>query len=156
MANAFRMDEEGSRALTTRLVVQRIKRRQQALRRKWCQLSREELATELLAIGRALLDAAPLFLPRAFGSHGVRGRQNGTDPSLNGQLGGFLRFAAAAYQDRQGFPGNGQHKEPDAWWDEQPEDQWRELVFWSQRALDDLEDLIRWLQGNRPEAEAGQ
>lgn len=157
MANGFRADEEASRALTARLVLRDIKRRQQALRRKWCQVSREELAAELLAIGRTLLDAAPLFFPRAFGFYRAPDRPNGSARSLNGRKAGHLRFLTSTHPSGQRLSSDGEYGKRDAWWHEEAEHQeWWELILWSQRALDDLEDLVRWLQGGRPAAESGQ
>lgn len=89
MVRVLPLDEDANRTAMAQSVLRRIRRRQKGLRRRWHELSRDEVLAELLAIGQDLVKAAPLFLPFTFESGGKStGSGNGKVPSRNAGYGG--------------------------------------------------------------------
>ena len=62
MRGVLQIGDEARQLLVRRFVLQRVRRSQDALRRRWQELSREEVGAELVAIGRELLEATPSLL----------------------------------------------------------------------------------------------
>lgn len=89
MATVGPMGDDAYRAAMAWSVLRRIKKRQEALRRRWHELSRDEAQDDLVAIGQELVEAAPLFLPCRFEPGGkAAGSRNGKVSSRNGCSGG--------------------------------------------------------------------
>ena len=154
MAGVRPMDDDAYRATMAWSVLRRIKRRQNALRRRWYELSREEVEAELLAIAHELIEAAPLFLPRVFDSGAkATGSENGEAPSRNG------RYNGAAERIGADLPGSASHlgralysrgQAPEATGAAHggPE----ESGSASKRLLNELDHILAELKGEQPEA----
>lgn len=156
VAGVFLMNDDAYRAAVARWVLRRIRRRQEALRRRWYELTREEVGAELLAIGRELVDAAPLFLPRAFDSGGkAAGSDHGKAPSRNGHYDGpaeqtGLRPVRDPSEFREAQPRRWEN--PEVW---SPENERREaLIGVGERLLDELDRLVKELGDGEPEVQA--
>lgn len=156
MAGTFRMGEQARRAIRSRLVLQRNRRRQRALRRNWYRLSRAEVGRELVAIGRELFEAAPLFFPRALDSNGKTASTNGPrEPLRNGHHRGLPKIAAAG--DLRSMPDacDGRRRRKRVPRVESLEDKaWDELADAGECVLDELERIVRDPEDGEPRAEA--
>ena len=155
---AFHLTDESSRARMARLALDRIKKRQRALRHRWHELSREEVEAELLAIGRELVEAAPLFLPRTFDSGGrASDSRNGKGSSGNGHYDGTAEWrggqhgksASRASQARR--PRTQASKAVSS-----AQDGPEGLVSVSKRLLEELEQMITKLGGVKLDTEASR
>ena len=153
MAGVIPLDEDAYRVAMARSALRRIKRRQNALRRRWHELSREKVEAELLAIGRELVEAAPLFLPRAFGSGGKAiGSDSGKVPCRNGRYDGAAEWGGADPAGSASHPGRapcsgGAAPEVTAPAHEGPD----ELLSTSKRLLDELEQILKKLESEKPD-----
>lgn len=156
MSNVLPIDGDAYRAAMAWSVLRRIRRRQDELRRRWYELSREEVETELAAIGQELVEAAPLFLPGSFDSGGKTGSSN-NDKALprNGHYRlqaehADLHPATVSPDFSEAQPRPGKEPEVRSWEDERLE----ALINRGERLLDELNRLVKELEGRAPESEA--
>lgn len=156
MAGTFRMREQARRAIRSRLVLQRIQGRQQALRRHWYRLSRVEVGRELVAIGRELLVALPLLFPRSLDSGGKTASTNGRrEPLRNGHQGGVPKIAPVGRARSMPGLSNGRNRSNRFPRIESLEEKaWDELVNTGECVLDELEWIVRDLEEGQLRAEA--
>ena len=158
MAGVFPRDEDAYRAAMARSVLRRIRRRQDALRRRWYELTREKVEAELLAIGRELVEAAPLFLPRAFDSGGkVTSSENEKTRSRNGRYDGAAERTGADLARRASDPRKARRRAgPSPGVGSSGREGREELLSAAERILDELEQLLTDLGGDEPTAGASR
>ena len=156
MGNVLPIDGDAYRAAMAWSVLRRIRRRQEALRRRWYELSREEVEAELLAIGQELVDAAPLFLPRSFDSGGRATSSNNVNPSSrNGHYHDAAEQGGEESTGGASLPGPvSSAKEHAAETNNLPDERADEWVSAGQRLLHELEQLLAELRGEQPQADA--
>ena len=156
MDNVLPIDGDAYRAAMAWTVLRRIRRRQDELRRRWYELTREQVEAELLTIGRELAEAAPLFLPRSFDSGGHPAScDNGKGFAHNGHYRDAGEDARGhPLKDPAYFPEPQRRtgKAPEA--RSQQDETLRALVSDGERLLDALQRLLREMGDGDPEAEA--
>ena len=163
MARVRPLDDDAYRAAMAWSVLRRIKKRQDALRRRWHELSRDEVQDELVAIGQELVEAAPLFLPCAF-EPGAKaaGSRNGKVSSRNGCCGGAAARVGADLAGSTSHSGMAldapmvSHltgKAPEATAACEAPGEW---VSTGKSLLDELDQLLAELGGEPPRASGSQ
>lgn len=155
MGNVLPVNGDAYRAAMAWSVLRRIRRRQDALRRRWYELPREQVEAELLAIGRELVKAAPLFLPRCLDSGGDPGRgDNGNAFAPNGH---YASPEAHAHPHPVPNPCDFPQAQPRRGKDGQECDSQDEtlkaLMSHGERLLDALNRLLAELEDGTPDAD---
>lgn len=156
MGNVFPMDGDAYRAAMAWSVLRRIRRRQDELRRRWYELSREEVETELLAIGQELVDAAPLFLPSSFDSGGnAPSSDNGKASSRNGHYHAPAKHAGLhAGMEPSDSSKARPRKENEPEVSSSEHERLEALMSEGERLLDELDRLLNELRYAAPEGES--
>lgn len=152
MARVRPMDDDAYRVAMAWVVLRRIRRRQRALRRRWHELSREQIQAELLAIGRELVKAAPLVLPRLAGTGAkVTDSRNGRTSSRNQRY-----DSGGSETDADGARGARHPRKARRYAGQAPELNFRglesghEWLTAVEHTLDELERILHELGGEQP------
>ena len=156
VARVLPLDEDAYRAAMAWSVLRRIRRRQDELRRRWYELSREEVEAELLAIGRELVEAAPLFLPRSFDSGGnASGSDNGKASSRNGHYHAPAKHAGLHPGTEPSDSSKARpRKENEPEVSSSEDERLEALMSEGERLLDELDRLLNELRNAAPEGES--